>query len=202
MTDSFRLTASNWPYLAVPAGITLMAGAILINFLLYRPEEDRQVFQPSPVDTLSMSLFAVGAAGLITLKWGFFNPGSLKGILQYTGLLLFYGGIGVNLLGRKWLGSNWSDQIRIRETHVLVQSGIYRWIRHPLYASTIGLLLGAGLVYSNALVLILTAVAFVPMMIFRARQEELHLLRTFPEYADYRLRAGMFLPRLIKRRRP
>jgi protein-S-isoprenylcysteine O-methyltransferase Ste14 len=202
MTDSFVLTSSNWPYLAIPAGITVLSGAILINFLLYRPEEERRAFQPSSVDTLSMSLFAFGAAGLITVKWGFFNPGSYKGMLQLLGILIFYGGILINLLGRKWLGANWSDQIRIRQTHALVQTGIYRWIRHPLYASTIGMLLGAGLVYTNGLVLIFTLLAFVPMMIFRARQEETQLLRTFPEYSDYRLRAGMFLPRIIKRRIP
>ncbi len=200
MTYAVMLAPSNWPYLAIPAGITILTGAILINFLRYRPEEDKRAFQLSSVDTLSMSLFAAGAAGLITLKWGMFSAGSFKTVIQAIGLLLFYGGILVNLFGRKWLGANWSDQIRIRQTHVLVQSGIYRWIRHPLYASTIGMLLGAGLVYTNALVLALTLLAFVPMMIFRARQEETQLAAIFPEYADYRQQAGMFLPRLFKRR--
>lgn len=200
MTDSMILTPTDWAYLAIPAGITILTGAILINFLRYRPEEGKRVFQPSTVDTLSMSLFAAGAAGLITLKWGMFSAGTLKAVIQAIGLLLFYGGILVNLWGRKWLGANWSDQIRIRETHVLVQSGIYRWIRHPLYASTIGMLLGAGLVYTNGLVLALTLLGFVPMMIFRARQEEAQLSAIFPEYDDYRQRAGMFLPRLFKRR--
>lgn len=202
MTDALRLTAVNWPYLAIPLGITILAGAILINFLLYQPEENQRIFQASSVDTLSMSLFATGAAGLITLKWGFVDVGFLRIPLQFAGLLLFYGGILGNLWARKWLGANWSDQIRIREAHGLVQSGIYRWIRHPLYASTISMLLGAGLVYANILVLILTLLVFIPMMIFRARQEEAQLTAIFPEYTDYRRRAGMFFPRLPKRRRP
>lgn len=200
MTDA--LTPADWPYLAIPAGITVLTAAILINFLLYRPEENRRAFVSSSVDTLSMSLFAAGTAGLISLKWGFVDAGSLKGALQIAGLLLFYGGIAMNLWGRKWLGSNWSDQIRIRETHVLIQSGIYSRVRHPLYASTIAMLLGAGLVYTNLLVLVLTLLIFVPMMIFRARQEEMQLGRIFPEYAQYRLRAGMFMPRLTRRRNP
>ncbi len=200
MLDALTQSPSNAAYLAIPVGITLMAGAILMNFLLYRPEEGRQAFQPSAVDTLSMSLFAFGTAGLITLKWGFIDAGSWRGTLQAVGLLLFYMAIAINLLGRKWLGPNWSDQIRIRETHVLIQTGIYRWIRHPLYASTIGMLLGAGLVYTNGLVVILTLVVFVPMMAYRARQEESYLIRTFPEYETYRRRAGMFLPRPITRR--
>lgn len=202
MSDSLRLTAANWPYLGIPLGVTILAGAILINFLLYQPEENRRVFQVSPVDTLSMSLFAAGTAVLISLKWGFFDAGFLRAALQAAGILLFYSGIIGNMWGRKWLGANWSDQIRIRESHGLVQAGIYRWIRHPLYASTIAMLLGAGLVYTNALVLLLTLLVFVPMMIFRARQEEVQLTAVFPEYAQYRLKAGMFLPRLFKRRNP
>lgn len=200
MTEA--LSPSNWPYLAIPAGITVLAAAILINFLLYRPEEKQKTFQASAVDTLSMSLFAAATAGLVALKLGYFEAVSWKPLLQGAGLLLFYGGIAINLWGRRWLGNNWSDQIRIRETHQLVQSGIYRHVRHPLYASTIAMLLGAGLVYTNLLVLGATAVVFIPMMFFRARQEELQLARMFPEYDKYRRQAGMFMPRLIKRRVP
>jgi protein-S-isoprenylcysteine O-methyltransferase Ste14 len=33
------------------------------------------------------------------------------------------------------LGKNFSHFFRIRSQHDLVQSGTYRWIRHPIYAS-------------------------------------------------------------------
>lgn len=202
MTDSMALTVAPWPYLAVQLGLAALCAAVMINFILYRPDEGRRTFLRSPVDTFSMTVFGLLAAGLILSRWGTFNPGNLGPPLQVLGVLLLYSAVGVNILGRRWLGANWSDQIRIRETHVLVQKGIYRWIRHPLYASTIGILLGVGLVYANGLVLILTAAIFIPMMIFRARQEEAQLIQMFPEYADYRRRAGMFLPRLNTRRIP
>jgi len=37
-------------------------------------------------------------------------------------------------------------------------------------------------------------VIFLPAMIYRARQEEAILSATFPNYAQYRRRTGMFLP--------
>src|SRR6202008_638924 len=33
------------------------------------------------------------------------------------------------------LGQNWSVSLEVRENHELVTHGVYRWIRHPMYAS-------------------------------------------------------------------
>src|SRR5688572_9175092 len=33
------------------------------------------------------------------------------------------------------LGQNWSKTLEIRKDHQLVRHGVYRWIRHPMYAS-------------------------------------------------------------------
>ena len=42
------------------------------------------------------------------------------------------------------LGRNWSVHVRVREGHTLVTSGVYSWIRHPMYAAL--LLAAAGLI--------------------------------------------------------
>ena len=33
------------------------------------------------------------------------------------------------------LGQNWSVSLELRENHQLVSHGVYRWVRHPMYAS-------------------------------------------------------------------
>jgi len=193
------LTPKMLPYLAIPVGISILALSICINFLMYDSNEPRKVFRASPVDTLTMSLFAVGASLLVTFRIAEFPAWGLSTAYVVSGLTLFYAGIAVNLAGRWSLGPNWSDQIRIRQKHTVVQRGIYRYIRHPLYASTIAMLLGAGLVFRNGAVLGTTALIFIPMMIYRARQEEANLIEALPEYADYRRRTGMFLPKPFAR---
>jgi protein-S-isoprenylcysteine O-methyltransferase Ste14 len=37
-----------------------------------------------------------------------------------------------------------TDEAALSEDHELVQTGPYRWIRHPIYASILGMLLATG----------------------------------------------------------
>ena len=76
----------------------------------------------------------------------------------------------------------------------LVTSGPYRLVRHPLYLGEIGALAGVAVAAPG----VRNAVAFAALtlaQIGRARLEERTLVRAFPEYADYRRRTPMLLPR-------
>jgi len=81
------------------------------------------------------------------------------------------------------------------EARVLIRSGLYRHVRHPLYAAHF-------LIYACYTVLhfhgwtVLCYVAFVAGQTLRAKIEERKLLEVFPEYEEYRRSTGMFLPRL------
>jgi protein-S-isoprenylcysteine O-methyltransferase Ste14 len=47
---------------------------------------------------------------------------------------------------RRHLGLYWSGEITIKIDHRLVQSGPYRWLRHPIYTSILGMTVGAAIV--------------------------------------------------------
>ena len=46
------------------------------------------------------------------------------------------------------LGKNFSATLRVRDSHTLVESGPYRWIRHPIYTSGLMFALAMWLVRS------------------------------------------------------
>ena len=72
----------------------------------------------------------------------------------------------------------------VPQAHSVVQSGPYRWIRHPLYVAEEITVLGAVLQFlSPATVAIL--VMHVAIQICRIHYEEDLLRRTCPEYAAY-----------------
>jgi protein-S-isoprenylcysteine O-methyltransferase Ste14 len=81
------------------------------------------------------------------------------------------------------------------EARVFVRSGLYRFIRHPLYASHFVIYLCYTLLHFHAATAALY-VAFVVGQTLRARIEERKMSAVFPEYEEYRRTTGMYFPRL------
>ena len=92
------------------------------------------------------------------------------------------------------LGKMWSLNVEIRESHRLVVSGPYRWVRHPAYTSMVlelfsfGLLLGSG--FTSAAV----ALLFVPTLIARIRIEEAALSQKIDGYSQYQRSTPALVP--------
>lgn len=95
------------------------------------------------------------------------------------------------------MGENWGNNVVIYKNHTLVTNGVYKIVRHPLYASIIWMIYAVGLLYKNYMVLILNTVIFIPFMTYRAKQEEKELDKIFNEYKNYKNRVGMFLPKIL-----
>lgn len=93
------------------------------------------------------------------------------------------------------LGKFWSLHVEIRAEHQFVQSGPFRWVRHPAYFSMILELLGGGLVLQSWWSLALAYVWFFPVLSRRVRLEEEALIAKFgPAYEEYRAKVPAFLP--------
>ena len=46
------------------------------------------------------------------------------------------------------LGKQWRYEAALSEDHELIQTGVYRWLRHPIYASMLGMFVATGLAWS------------------------------------------------------
>jgi protein-S-isoprenylcysteine O-methyltransferase Ste14 len=75
----------------------------------------------------------------------------------------------------------------------LVSTGIYRFVRHPLYLSLILWAISWPLFWSS-IVGLACAVFVIVFFDLKARHEEQLLLRHHPEYGEYALRVKRFLP--------
>ena len=78
-----------------------------------------------------------------------------------------------------WLrmGKNWRMGVSLDQTTQLVTTGLFRHIRHPIYALSIVLML-CSLIIIPTLPMLVIAVLHVTLMIIKARNEEHHLRRT------------------------
>ena len=93
------------------------------------------------------------------------------------------------------LGRFWSLHVEIRENHEFVQSGPFRFVRHPTYFSMILELAAFGLICSAWWMLLVIPVAYIPALILRLRLEEPALVDKFGDtYRDYQRRVPMLIP--------
>lgn len=111
------------------------------------------------------------------------------------GLSLMAVGEAIALVGMLSLGRSFSIFSEVRE---LVTSGLYRFVRHPLYLGEIlavwGYLIAWPAPWGMAAALLFTA-----LQSWRAQIEEARLLEHHPAYAAYRERAGFLWPRFGRR---
>jgi protein-S-isoprenylcysteine O-methyltransferase Ste14 len=90
-----------------------------------------------------------------------------------------------------------SPLLGFERTTVLVTSGIYHFIRHPLYSSLF--LLDWGIFFKEPSLLgVLLAIMATFFLILTAKADETECLRTFgKEYQDYMKTTKMFIPLII-----
>ncbi len=176
----------------------LLVGAVAYNFARAPGSRTGDTQRRSPVATASMLAFFGVLTLVLKTRYGALPPPGdlLDSVLVTTGLALVMLGTAVNLLGRISLGHNWANEATLYVEQTLVTSGVYRLVRHPLYASLLWFGVGASLIHANPLALALMLGVFQPAMRWRATLEEEMLGARFPEYARYQARVGMFWPRL------
>ena len=94
------------------------------------------------------------------------------------------------------LGLNWSPSLEIRKEHTLITSGIFGYIRHPMYASQWVWVIAQPLLLQNWLAGFLNLMVFIPFYVLRVRAEEQMMLDTFgDEYRKYMEKTGAIFPK-------
>jgi protein-S-isoprenylcysteine O-methyltransferase Ste14 len=93
------------------------------------------------------------------------------------------------------LGKQWRYEAALSEDHELIQTGPYRWIRHPIYTSMFGMLMATGAAYTWWPLWIAGAVAFILGTEIRVRAEERLLAERFQQkFEAYRSHVRAYIP--------
>lgn len=112
---------------------------------------------------------------------------------RIIGLLLLISGAAFACAGTLNLGRNLTPFICPREGGVLLESGAFRLIRHPIYSGLLQLSLGWALWLEGWLTLACALLLFLLLDAKAAREEQL-LARTFPGYDAYARKVRRLIP--------
>jgi protein-S-isoprenylcysteine O-methyltransferase Ste14 len=98
-------------------------------------------------------------------------------------------------MAARHLDKQWRFEAALSEDHKLITTGPYRWLRNPIYASMLGMLLATGFAKSWWPLLVAGVVFFVIGTEIRVRAEEKLLAARFgEEFERYKATTPAYLP--------
>jgi protein-S-isoprenylcysteine O-methyltransferase Ste14 len=115
--------------------------------------------------------------------------------LSLIALVLIIIGVIIMLLAVYALRKSISPFPSPRKNAVLIQHGIFKFIRHPIYTSILLTTIGWAF-YSNSLFRIFIFVMLIILFEIKSNFEEDLLIKRFTKYANYIKITGKYLPKI------
>jgi protein-S-isoprenylcysteine O-methyltransferase Ste14 len=189
-----------WTFLAVYVGASLAITLYLIKkdpALLARRMSGGPFAESERAQKIIMWIVSAGFIGLIVLP-------ALDHRLHWSQMSAYAALVGDALVLLGWLGiffvfrenSFGSATIELAENQTVISTGPYAWVRHPMYATALVMLLGVPIALGSWWS-VLIVVAILPALIWRLLDEERFLVRNLPGYAEYQGRVRYRLLPLI-----
>ena len=106
-------------------------------------------------------------------------------------------GLIVAMIARRTLAGNWSRAVAFKEDHELITTGLYHYVRHPIYTGVLLMILATALSVGT----LSAGIGFVVIVLglwFKLRAEEDLLTKHFPkEYLAYKDRTKALIPYVV-----
>ena len=138
---------------------------------------------------------------LMNILFGYFGKFYIEipSILKTISSLILTFDIIIFYLSHKDLADNWSPFLEIKDKQKLVKTGIYKYIRHPMYLSMWIFAIFEGLVLSNYFIGLFGIITWANLYFVRVSKEEKMMLDTFgEEYEEYIENSGRLFPKIHK----
>ena len=189
-----------WTFLTVYFASSLAITLYLLKEdpkLLQRRMRAGPVAEKEPAQKIIMVLVSLGFIGLLVLP-------ALDHRLAWSHIPPYAALAGNGLVGLGWLviffvfkeNTFTSATIELAPDQKVISTGPYAFVRHPMYAGGLIMLLGIPIALGSWWAL-LVIVAMMPALIWRLFDEERFLARNLPGYAEYMRKARYRLIPLV-----
>ena len=128
------------------------------------------------------------------LRENFVEHTNLIGII---GLSISVIGAIIACISRYLLGKNWSLSVQKKENHELIQNGIYKIVRHPIYTGLLLLFTGNAIIVGDYRAIIAVLIVFVSLWLKLKKEEKLLIDNFGNQYVEYRQRTKALIPYIL-----
>jgi len=197
--ETLRTNLMGWFLLVF--GIAYPAGGLIYYFIrkgpFWKSAASGKVVQEEKDDRsfwviLPGMLVAFFAPPLEFMYWHLL-PHPLWG--QIAGLVLVFAALVLRLWTRAHIRGLYSGHVEIQTEHKLVQTGPYRWVRHPGYTGLLLMALGVAVGYFSLIGVVAIFVLLIPGLAYRMQVEERLLAVQFgEEYYNFSRRSKKLIP--------
>lgn len=113
----------------------------------------------------------------------------------WVGLVLMLAALWMFYQTHRQLGRNWSVTLETRKKHELVATGVYAWVRHPMYSAFWLLAFAQAFLLANWIAGLAGIVGWGILFFCRVGHEERLMIDTFGrDYVDYMNRTKRVVP--------
>lgn len=120
-------------------------------------------------------------------------PMPFSPVTFWIGFLFTVGGAGMSFMGKGQLGSSWHYAGGVKETKKLVITGLYKYVRHPIYGGYILSFVGIELLLGSYLWVSFLGL-FIPFLL-QIHKEEVSLEKRFGIlYKEYKRKTKSVIP--------
>jgi len=177
-----------WAYLATAIGASLLYTIYLVIYdpaLLARRQQMGPSHENEPAQKIIVLFIIMAFVALVVLPpldWRYaWSPvpwyvSIIGDVLVAFSFYVFY------LVSR--VNSYAAANVRVEEGQEVVDTGMYAWVRHPMYFGTLFLIIGTPLALGSWHTLALTPV-LLGVLYFRIKSEEKVLIRDLVGYTEY-----------------
>jgi protein-S-isoprenylcysteine O-methyltransferase Ste14 len=184
--------------LEVVALAELIVCWILWSMAFVKPRKQaagRHAVVAAPVAKWGILLQMFGFA----LVWAYIRPAGFQKAAGSLIVSMILGPASVVLawMAARHLGKQWRFEAALIQDHDLVQTGPYHFIRHPIYASMLGMLLATGFAWTWWPMFAAGLITYLAGTEIRVRAEDRLLEERFQEaFTAYRSRVRAYIPGL------
>jgi protein-S-isoprenylcysteine O-methyltransferase Ste14 len=191
-----------------PAYIITFVGVIVISRIpeiisasRWRPQRDPTARQVDRGSFVVMSIVTGGGVVVACVLAAVWTAAAIpwpRPQVTIAGIIVIVLGAAPRWWAILTLGRYFTFEVAVRSTQSVVQSGPYRFVRHPSYMAILIMLLGVGMALANWASLLAMLAGGLIGLLYRFRVEERALAAALGQpYVDYMRHTKLFIPFLV-----